>query len=112
MKYFQTLVFSLSLTLTIGFFAGSTGHAEQTQSSRTVNTPSSASKTLSQPVSETPPGKRVPGSRTKKGPDADWVPFAALGVMVFFFVALFGFKALKSRNAKPVSGSERQPPSS
>ena len=112
MKYFQTLVFSLSLVLTLGLFAGSPGHAEPTQPSSTINTPSSASKTLSQPVSETPPGKRVPGSRTKKGPDADWVPFAALGLMVFFFVALFGFKALKSRDAKPVSGSESQPPSS
>ena len=47
-----------------------------------------------------PEGARVPGHRTKAGPDADWVPFAALGLMVFFFIALFGLKALKSRREK------------
>lgn len=44
-----------------------------------------------------PPGARVSGGRTEAGPDADWVPAAAAGLMVFFFVALFGSKALKTR---------------
>jgi hypothetical protein len=56
-----------------------------------------------------PDGARVPGSRTKASPDADWVPFAAMGLMVFFFIALFGLKALKSRRGK-TSMSSKGPP--
>jgi hypothetical protein len=44
-----------------------------------------------------PPGARVSGGRTVAGPDADWVPLAAAGLMVVFFIGLFGSKALKSR---------------
>ena len=54
-------------------------------------------------------GKRVSGGRTKQGPEADWVPFAALGLMVFFFIALFGFKALKSRRTKPTTDKKDGP---
>ena len=112
MKLFQTIVLALLLVLVTEPSMGSEAQAQTVKSAATASQPSPSTKTAATTPPDVPPGKRVPGSRTKKGPAADWVPFAALGLMVFFFVALFGFKALKSRDAKPSNESVDNPPSS
>ena len=108
MRIIPAIVAVMASVLTMGIGLESPSHANPTP---TVESPApKMGKTIHSPPAAAPEGARVPGTRTKQGPEADWVPFAALGLMVFFFVALFGLKAIKGRQAKPTDHRSNEPP--
>lgn len=106
MKQLTLMIITLSLSVEL-LTSSAAVRAQNAASFSTVQ--DSSYQDQSPSTRKAPEGARVPGQRTKQGPDAGWVPYAALGLMVFFFLALFGLRALRTRRGKPPTTNPSRP---